>query len=150
MLKISIGADHAGFSLKQVLKGYLQDHGYVVEDFGCVDSQAVDYPDPGFATAENVAAGKSDFGILICATGLGMCMVANKVKGVRAGLCNSIETARLTRQHNDANVLCLSSKFSTKEEIIDLVNVFLSEKFSNDERHVRRVNKIINYENKNK
>ena len=143
-----MASDHAGYQLKVLLKDYLVERDIEVIDFGSYDTESADYPDTGFLAAQDVAEGKSDIGILVCATGHGMNMVANKVKGIRACLCLNKESAKFSRQHNDANVLVLSSKQTMSTEIFQIVDVFLNESFSNEERHLRRLNKIKDYENK--
>jgi ribose 5-phosphate isomerase B len=141
-MKIAIGSDHAGFVLKETIAARLKDSGYDVEDFGTHSTTPVDYPDIGSAVARAVSEKKADRGILICSTGIGMSIVANKIVGVRAALCDSEETARLSRSHNDANVLALSGTFTSPEKAKGIVNAFLSTEFKAVERHERRVEKI--------
>ena len=144
-MRISLGADHRGFELKEKMKKYLIDLGHQVTDFGTDSTQSVDYPDFGFKVAESVAKGQSDFGITFCWTGNGMNMVANKVKGVRSALCLNEELARLTRAHNNANVLALASKFVSEELAKKIVDAWLSTEFEGG-RHVPRLDKIKAYE----
>ena len=142
--KIIIASDHAGFELKSVLKDYLNQK-YEIKDFGTFSEESVDYPDFGFAVAEKVMNKEFDFGILICGSGIGMSIVANKVKGVRAALCTSIEIAKLSRQHNNANILVLPGKFMTKNSAKNIVDIWLSADFDGG-RHKRRLDKISKYE----
>jgi ribose 5-phosphate isomerase B len=144
-MKISVGADHRGFELKEEVKKYLTDLGHQVTDFGTHSTQSVDYPDFGFKVAEAVARGESDFGITFCWTGNGMNMVANKVKGIRSALCINEEMARLTRTHNNANVLALASRFVSEEQAKRIVDVWLSTEFEGG-RHILRLDKIKAYE----
>lgn len=140
-MKISIASDHAGLELKEYIKNYLANNGYEVEDFGTNLSDSCDYPDFAKPCAKSVANKKSDLGILVCYTGIGMSMCANKVKGIRAALVTSIENAHLTREHNNANVLCLGAKDLSKDLAIDIVNEFIKTEFAGG-RHERRVNKL--------
>ena len=147
-MKISLACDHAGFELKQIVITFLKTQGAKIADFGCFDTNPVDYTDPAIPACESVVSGENNCGILICGSGLGMSMIANKVKGIRASLCQSVEFAKLTRQHNDANVLVLAGRFTEPELAIEIVKKFLIEPFSGEERHIKRIQKILNYENK--
>jgi len=140
-VRIAIGSDHRGFALKEALKELLAELGHEWVDFGCQTEEPVDYPDIARPLAEAVAAGEYERGILICGSGVGMSIAANKVKGVRAALCGNSFTARLARRHNDANVLCLGSWCIGQGLAEDIVRVFLSEDFEGG-RHARRVEKI--------
>ncbi|MGB8656246.1 MAG: ribose 5-phosphate isomerase B [Candidatus Zixiibacteriota bacterium] len=140
-MKICLGADHRGFELKESIKQYLTGLGHEVTDFGTHSPESVDYPDFGFKVAESVARGEADFGIVVCWTGNGMNIVANKVKGVRSALCLNEEMAMLARAHNDANVLALASKFVTEEKARKIVSVWLSTPFEGG-RHAQRLKKI--------
>jgi len=140
-MRIAVGSDHAGFSLKEDVVGLLSELGHSYEDFGCHDSTPVDYPDIGRPVAEAVADGRFDRGILICATGIGMCIVANKVKGIRAALCHDTLSARRAREHNDANVLCLGQLAAGQSIARDIVKTFLDTEFAGG-RHARRLEKI--------
>lgn len=142
-MRIALASDHAGYKLKQELLSYLSD--FKVVDFGTDSSQSMDYPDIGFAAAEAVAKGECDRGILICGSGIGMSIVSNKVKGVRAALCTSETIARLSRQHNDTNILILPGRFISFEEAKKIVDTWLNTKFDGG-RHQRRLNKIKKYE----
>jgi ribose 5-phosphate isomerase B len=138
---IALGCDHRGFQLKIAIIDFLKKEGYKYHDYGCYGTDSVDYPDFAQPVAEAVATGKSDFGILICATGIGMSIAANKVKGVRAALCCSAPDAQRTREHNNANVLCLSGDKVETGEVANFVRNFLSAKFEGG-RHLRRLEKV--------
>jgi len=144
-MKIAIGADHNGVEFKQMLKEHLAQHHHEVIDVGPETTDSVDYPDFAFAAAEAVAAGEADRGILICGSGIGMSMAANKVRGVRAALCLTPESARLTRAHNDANVLTLAGWQSGADDVLEIVDNFMQTDFEGG-RHARRVDKIAAYE----
>ncbi len=139
--ELVIGSDHGGFGLKLTLIAHLIQHGIPIEDVGChTDKEPVDYPDIAKRVTERVLRGKR--GILLCGTGLGMCIAANKVRGVRAALCYDEHTARMSREHNDANVLCLGGRVLAAESAITILDTWLSTAFSGEERHSRRVQKI--------
>ena len=140
-VKIAVGSDHAGFELKQIIIEHLSERNMNYEDFGtnCLDS--VDYPDYAKKVAEEVNSKDLIMGILVCGSGQGMAMTANRFKNVRAALCHNSDVAKVTRQHNDANVLCLGSRFIDMSEAIKCVDVFLSTDFEG-ERHLKRINKI--------
>ena len=141
-MKIAIGCDHGGFELKQQIIEYLNSIGTEFEDFGCMSEKSCDYPEYGKAVAKAVAAGKFDFGILICGTGIGMSITANKVKGIRAALCSDSFSAEATREHNNANVLCLGARVTGAGLALNIVDTFLNTPFSNDERHIRRISML--------
>ena len=138
---IAVGADHGGFKMKEELKMLLTDLGHRVQDFGAYSEEAVDYPDFAHAVARAVADGSADLGIVIDGAGVGSAMTANKVPGVRAAACYSVEVARNSREHNDANVLTLGSKTITSAEMREIVTVWLSSEIK-EERHRKRVAKI--------
>jgi ribose 5-phosphate isomerase B len=145
-MKIAIGSDHRGYHVKQRLAGLVRQLGHEVADFGVVGGDAsVDYPDFAFLVAREVGEGRADRGILICGTGIGMCIAANKVKGVRAAGCHDIITAEMSRRHNDANVLCLSADMLGEELMERMVRVWLATEFDAG-RHQRRVEKISKFE----
>ena len=144
-MKISLGADHNGIDFKQMLSDHLTSAGHEVLDVGSSGTDSVDYPDFAFAAAEMVSNGEANRGILICGSGIGMSMAANKVPGVRAALCFTPESAALTRQHNDANVLALAGWQSDGGDVLEIVDTFLATDFEGG-RHARRVDKIIAYE----
>ena len=139
-MRIAIGSDHRGFALKEGLKELLGELGHEWVDFGCQSEEPVDYPDVAQPLAEAVARGEFDGGILICGSGIGMSIAANKVKGVRAALCCKACSAELTRRHNDANILCLAAMNDLNENL-SCVDVFLKTNFECG-RHLRRVEKI--------
>ena len=141
-MKISIASDHGGYKLKEFVKAKLEKEGYEVKDFGTNSLESCDYPDFGRPAAEAVANKEVDFGILICTTGLGMSMVANKIKGIRASLCSDTVSASLTRQHNNANVLVMGAGIIGENLAESIVDTFLKTEFSNNERHQRRIDKI--------
>lgn len=140
-MQIAIGCDHAGFNLKEAVKGILAEMGHAYEDFGCFDTTSVDYPDIGFAVADAVAQGKFDQGILICGSGIGMSMVANKVDGIRAALCHDTFSAKGSREHNDANVLCMGERVIGQGLAREIVVAYLSSEFVGG-RHARRLEKM--------
>jgi len=138
---IALASDHAGYELKQYVKSYLEEVGVNLEDFGTFKTDSVDYPDYGILAARAVAKGKADRGILICGTGIGMSIVANKVKGIRAALCTSVTMAEQSRLHVDANILVLGGRITDHQLAQKIVAVWLKTPFEG-ERHLRRVNKI--------
>ncbi len=140
-LKLVLGADHGGFGLKEAIKTHLQTKGYDVDDLGTHSSESTDYPDYARPAAEKVSNGEADFGILVCTTGVGVCIAANKVHGARAALVSDEATAAVVRGHNDANVICLSGKTTSVESAKNIVDAFLEAKFEGG-RHERRVNKL--------
>ena len=140
-MNILISNDHAGVELKNAVNSFLQDNGYVVENLGDNSGKSVDYPDIIHPLAKEISNNKNKKGIIMCGTGNGVSMVANKYKGVRAGLCWSKEIAELIRKHNDANILSLPARFLTIKEALEIVDVFLKTGFEGG-RHERRVNKI--------
>jgi ribose 5-phosphate isomerase B len=145
MLRIALGADHAGWELKEHLKAWLTRGGYQIHDFGTQSADAVDYPDYASAVGEAVAAGKADRGVLVCGTGLGMAMAANKVRGVRAAPCVDAYTARMSREHNDANVLGIGARLVNGEAAIQILSVWLETAFAGG-RHQRRLDRIAEIE----
>ncbi|MBO4701941.1 MAG: ribose 5-phosphate isomerase B [Lachnospiraceae bacterium] len=145
-MKISIASDHGGFVLKEAVKKHLIEKGIEVVDFGTDSLASCDYPDFGKPAAEAVAEGKVDKGILICTTGIGMSMLANKIKGIRAALCADTVSARLTREHNDANILVMGAGIVGEILAMSIVDTFLNTEFSNEEKHIRRINKIAKAE----
>jgi ribose 5-phosphate isomerase B len=140
-MKIAIAADHAGYQLKDSLKKLLDEMGFIYEDFGTSDGQSVDYPDFAKTVAEGVAGGQFDRGILVCGTGIGMAIAANKVNGVRSAAIVDTDTARLTREHNDLNVLTLGARVLPESRAREIVKAFLQTPFSGG-RHADRVAKI--------
>jgi len=145
--QIALGADHKGFQLKEQLKKHLQARGYKIIDFGTDSDQSDDYPDFGLKVAHAVADGRARVGINICWTGNGMNIAANKVRTIRSALCLSVEMAQLAREHNNANVLALASKFISSEEAFQIVEMFLTAKYQAG-RHELRLKKIEEEERK--
>ena len=145
-MKISIASDHGGYVLKEAVKKHLIEKGIEVVDFGTDSLASCDYPDFGKPAAEAVAEGKVDKGILICTTGIGMSMLANKIKGIRAALCADTVSARLTREHNDANILVMGAGIVGEILAMSIVDTFLNTEFSNEEKHIKRINKIAKAE----
>lgn len=145
MTVIALGADHAGRDLKETLKAWLIQGGYEILDFGTHSPDSVDYPDYALQVGESVASGKADRGLLVCGTGIGMAMAANKVPGVRAAHCSDLFGARLSREHNDANVLTLGGRLTGKELALEILDIWLRSSFSG-ERHARRIAKVAQIE----
>jgi len=146
-MKIALASDHAGFELKELIKKYLTNH--EILDFGTANKQSMDYPDTGFKAAESVSNGECDKGILVCGSGIGMSIVANKVSTIRAALCQTKEFAELSRRHNDANILVLSGRFISHFLAKEIIETWLSTEFEKG-RHQNRIDKIKKYENKEK
>lgn len=144
-MRIALGCDHRGLKLKESIMGLLTELGHEYQDFGCYSSDPVDYPDIAQKVGEAVASGKFNHGILICSSGIGMSIAANKVKGIRAALCCSMFSAERARQHNDANVLCLGEDTLEPALALDIVKVYLSAAFEGG-RHLRRLEKVRNLE----
>ena len=136
---IAIGSDHGGYDLKQVIIGYLEEKGIAYKDFGCMDKTSCDYPVFGRAAAEAVASGECEKGIVVCTTGIGISIVANKVKGIRCALCQDSFGAKMTRLHNDANMLAVGGGMVRPNQAIEIVETFLNTPFSNEEKHNRRI-----------
>ena len=141
MSHVAIGCDHRGFDLKKPIISFLQGSGHTCEDFGCYSTEPVDYPDIAQQVGKAVVSGRFRCGILICSTGIGMSIAANKIKGIRAALCHDSFTATRARQHNDANVLCLGAEYLNPESASKIVATFLATAFEGG-RHSRRVDKI--------
>lgn len=141
-MHIAIASDHGGFRLKGEIVRLLEELGHTCDDLGPRDSDAVDYPDYAQKVATAVAQGRYDRGILVCGTGQGMAMCANKIKGVRAAVCSDAYTARMSREHNDANVLCLGERVVGPVLAADIVQTWLGSQFSDEERHRRRIAKV--------
>lgn len=140
-MKVSIACDRAGIQLKEFIIESLKNE-FEFIDFGTNSNEAVDYPDYAKVVAKTIINKEVDFGILICGTGIGMSIAANRFNGVRASLCHNSLEAKLTREHNDANILCLGARIIGQETALENVKTFLNTKFSNEERHIRRINKI--------
>ncbi|MCY6485616.1 ribose 5-phosphate isomerase B [Clostridium aestuarii] len=146
-MKIAIGSDHGGLNLKKAVITHLEKKGIEVKDFGTYTEESCDYPEYGCKVAEEVVAKNYDFGIIICGTGIGISMSANKVSGVRAALCHDTFSAHATRQHNNANVLAMGERVIGEGLALDIVDTFLNSEFEGG-RHERRVNKITDIEKK--
>lgn len=144
-MKIIVGSDHGGFELKEMVKKHLTSKGYEVKDIGAYDLASVDYPDYGKMAAEMVAKGEVDRGIIICGTGIGISIAANKVKGIRCALCTNEYMAKMSRLHNDANMLALGARVLGVGIALDMVDCWLSTEFEGG-RHETRVNKIEDIE----
>lgn len=139
---IGIGSDHGGFALKEAIKKHLEERGLEYRDYGTYSDASCDYPVYGRAVAKAVAAGECDLGILICGTGIGISITANKVPGIRAALCSDCFSAEATRLHNNANILALGARVLGEGLALKIVDTFLDTPFSNDERHIRRISMI--------
>ena len=141
-MKIALGCDHGGYELKQFIMKTLEKLGYEYEDFGCYSLESCDYPDFGAAAARAVAEGKCDRGIVICTTGIGVSIVANKVKGIRCGLCSDPLSASLTRRHNNTNMLAMGAGIIGQNLALEIVDVWLTTEFEGG-RHQRRIDKVM-------
>lgn len=139
---IALGCDHGGLELKKVVMDYLDSKNIEYKDFGTYTSESCDYPIYGKAVANAVAGGECDKGIIICGTGIGISITANKVKGIRAALCHDVFSAKATREHNNANILAMGSRVIGPGLALEIVKAFLETEFSNDDRHIRRINMI--------
>ncbi|HUU84936.1 MAG TPA: ribose 5-phosphate isomerase B [Phycisphaerae bacterium] len=144
-MRIAICSDHRGFRAKETIKALLVREGHTVQDFGSNDRTSCDYPDTAIPASQSVAEGINDFGVMICGTGIGMSITANKVRGIRAALCHDELTAELARKHNDGNVLCLSGDLVGEELMKRVVDVWLNTRFEGG-RHARRLAKIKQFE----
>jgi ribose 5-phosphate isomerase B len=140
-ITLALGSDHAGFQYKEKIKAYLNQKGYQFYDFGTFSEESADYPDFAHPVASAVETGKNSLGILVCGSGNGVCMTANKHAGIRAALCWNEELATLARSHNNANVICLPARFISEEQALAIIDAFLNATFEGG-RHERRVNKI--------
>ncbi len=137
---IAIGSDHGGYELKLEIIRHLQERGFEVKDYGCDSTDSCDYPIYAQAVGNAVAGGECELGILICGTGIGMSMAANKIDGVRAALCSDCFSAKATKEHNNANVLCMGARTLGPGLALMITDIFVDTPFSNDERHIRRIN----------
>lgn len=142
---IGIGSDHGGFELKEEMKRFLEESGYQVKDFGTNSKESVDYPDFGRVVGEAVVAGEVDKGVVICGTGIGISISANKVKGVRAALCGDVYSARMSREHNNANIIAMGGRVLGVDLAKEILSAYLKSEFQGG-RHERRVNKIAEIE----
>ena len=139
---IALGCDHGGYELKQEIIKYLEENKVEYKDYGCYDTSSVDYPEYAKKVAHAVADGEAEKGILICGTGIGISIAANKVKGIRAALCHDCFSAQATREHNDANIVAMGARVIGPGLAVKIVDIFLHTEFSNDERHVKRIAQI--------
>lgn len=145
-MKIAVGCDHAGYELKSQLIAWLKSEGHEIADVGTHSLEAADYPDFARATGAEVAAGRTERGLVVCGSGVGACVAANKIKGIRAGVCHDTFSARQGVEDDDMNTLCLGARIIGIELAKDVLRAFLSAKFSNLDRHVRRLNKVLEIE----
>ncbi|HVN77992.1 MAG TPA: ribose 5-phosphate isomerase B [Terriglobia bacterium] len=141
-MRVAVGADHAGFQLKALLIDFLRAAGHEVLDFGTHNADPVDYPDSAKAVGEAVVQGKAERGVLVCGSGVGASVAANKIPGIRAGLCHDCYSARQGVEHDDVNVLCLGARVVGTELALDILRIWMAARFSNAERHQRRIRKI--------
>ncbi len=144
-MKIAIGTDHAGYDFKEAMQAYLKSKGHDVQDLGTYDKESVDYPDYAERVGKVVVEGQAPFGILVCGAGIGMSIAANKIHGVRAGLCHDLYTARMARSHNDANIIVLPARLIALTIAYEMVDLFLATPFEGG-RHAGRVEKIAKLE----
>ena len=142
-MKIALGCDHGGYELKQFIMKTLEKLGYEYEDFGCYSLESCDYPDFGAAAARAVAEGKCDRGIVICTTGIGISIAANKIKGIRCALLSDVLSARLTREHNDTNMMAIGAGVTGEMLALEIVDTWLDTEFSHAARHQRRIDKMM-------
>lgn len=152
-MKIAIGSDHGAFDYKADVIKHLEDMGHTVQDFGSFSPESIDYTDIAYPLAKSVAAKENEVGILMCGTGIGMSLAANKVNGIRAAVTPNVDFARLSHEHNNANIICLSGRFMTLQECLDCIDAYLNAKFVGDNpktdsdlRHKRRVERIMEIE----
>lgn len=143
---LALGSDHAGFALKQEIKQYLDEKQVEYKDYGTLDENSCDYPDYASKTCAAIISGDCELGILLCGTGIGMSIAANKIKGIRAACCSDYFSAKYSREHNDANILCLGGRVIGAGLACELVDVFINTPFSKEEKHVRRITKISSLE----
>ncbi|OFW62277.1 MAG: hypothetical protein A2Z35_03025 [Actinobacteria bacterium RBG_19FT_COMBO_36_27] len=148
-MNVVIAADHAGFKYKSDLIEVIKSMGHNVADIGTDSTRSVDYPEIAEKASGFVACGQADIGILLCGSGIGMDIVANKIKGIRSAVCWNVETAGVARSHNSANVLSLGVRFLSLEKCVEITKIFISTPVSSEERHIRRVNKITEIEERN-
>lgn len=145
-MKIAIGCDHGAFTLKTLLVSHLENKGYAVVDFGTHSADSCDYPDFAAAAAKAVAGGECDRGIVLCTTGIGVSIAANKVRGIRCALLSDVDSARLTRSHNDTNMMALGAALVEESLALSIVDTWLDTPFSGEARHQRRIDKVMELE----
>ncbi len=141
-MKIGIACDHGAVEFKEIIKAMLSEQGHEINDYGTNSSESCDYPDFAYQCAQSVAQGINERGIVLCGSGIGVSITANKVKGIRCALCSETTSARLSREHNDANMLAMGQRLIGAEAMKDIVNVWLNTPFSQSKRHQRRIEKI--------
>ena len=146
-MKIAIGCDHGAYTLKKTIVSFLEKKGYTVKDFGCFNPGSCDYPDFCGTAARAVASGECQKGIVLCTTGIGPSITANKVRGIRFALLSDVLSARLTREHNDTNMMALGAGIVGENLALEIVQVWLNTEFSNEERHKKRIQKMMALEN---
>ena len=146
-MKIALACDHGGYDLKETIKAHLSSLGYETEDFGCYDKTSCDYSDFAAPAARAVASGECDRGIVVCTTGIGVSITANKVKGIRCALLSDVLSARLTREHNDTNMMAIGAGVTGEMLALEIVDTWLNTEFSHAERHQRRIDKVMALEN---
>lgn len=147
-MKVALACDHGGFEYKEIVKEKLTKQGYEIEDFGCFSLESIDYPDYAYPCALAVSEGRADRGIVICGTGIGVSIVANKVPGIRCALVSDTFSAKVTREHNDSNILAMGGRILSSQLMEEIVEIWLATPFSNDSRHQRRIDKIKEVEQK--
>lgn len=147
---IALGCDHAGFDLKNIIIKYLEQHDFIYKDYGTYNKNSCDYPDYAKLVCESINNNKSKFGILICNTGIGISICANKFNGIRAALCHNSFMAKMSREHNDANILALGAGLIGKDLALDILKTFLQTNFSGELRHVKRIDKLRDLGSKKK
>lgn len=148
-MKVALGCDHAGFELKKQVEEHLEKSGYEIIDVGTDSTESVDYPDFASKVAMQVADGEAERGVIVCGSGVGACITANKIKGVRASVCHDEYSASQGVEHDDMNVICIGGRIINQDEAKNLVEKFLSAKFTKEERHLRRLNKVLEIEKEN-
>ena len=146
-MKLAIGCDHGALDLKNAVKAHLEEKGCEVKDFGTYTTDSCDYPDFAGAAAKAVASGECEKGIVLCTTGIGVSITANKVRGIRCALLSDVLSAKMTRLHNDTNMMAMGAGIVGKNLALEIVDTWLSTEFSGDERHQRRINKLMALEN---
>lgn len=147
-MKIAMACDHGAFEYKEEIKEMLKEMGHEVEDFGCHDTKSVDYPDVIYPAVKSVADGKNDKGVILCGTGIGASITANKVKGIRCALVSDCFSAKATREHNDTNVLSMGQRVIGIELAKEITRIWINTPFSKDPRHERRIQKVMEIESK--
>ena len=145
---VALACDHGAYPHKEAIKARLIEMGYKVQDFGTYDEASMDYPDTVYPAAKSVSESSNTWGIVLCGTGIGASITANKVKGIRCALVFDKETARITREHNDSNVLALAGRLISVQLAVEIAEIWINSPFSNEERHIRRINKVTQVEEK--